>query len=202
MDGPDTDTLLAMVTSLLENTSYDHEVILGALIQCDGDVARAARALNTGKLVQREVSSGQGRTTVGQGPSLDRWLKQTSPGKPPDRIAQRPRPTKRQRSLSPAKPTSASPKIPQLASVVQKPRSASASAPSTCDSVSAAKKSKTVSNTQFMTIFRPPHSTDAGMSKTGPPKFAPLTLTTPEQVAKYTPCTLHTSVLPAELACR
>ena len=128
MDGPDTDTLLAMVTSLLENTSYDHEVILDALIQCDGDVARAARALNTGKLVQRDVSSGQGRTTVGQGPSLDRWLKQTSPGKPPDRIAQRPRPTKRQRSLSPAKPTRASPKIPQLASVVQKPRSASASA--------------------------------------------------------------------------
>ncbi|KAH9857040.1 hypothetical protein C2E23DRAFT_806344 [Lenzites betulinus] len=34
------------------------------------------------------------------------------------------------------------------------------------------------------------------------PRMRPLTLSTPELVAKHTPCTIHYSVLPPELACR
>ncbi|KAF7311557.1 GRF zinc finger family protein [Mycena kentingensis (nom. inval.)] len=36
----------------------------------------------------------------------------------------------------------------------------------------------------------------------GPTKYSPLLLPTPEMVAKHTPCTLHNSILPPELACR
>lgn len=34
------------------------------------------------------------------------------------------------------------------------------------------------------------------------PRLPPMTLRTPEMIAKHTPCTLHLSVLPADLACR
>ncbi|KAL4253844.1 hypothetical protein ABKN59_004189 [Abortiporus biennis] len=39
-------------------------------------------------------------------------------------------------------------------------------------------------------------------SKSMPLKLPPLTLGTPQLVAQHTPCTMHTSVLPPELACR
>ncbi|OCH95052.1 hypothetical protein OBBRIDRAFT_721704 [Obba rivulosa] len=43
-----------------------------------------------------------------------------------------------------------------------------------------------------------------GLSKQNqtPPRAPPLTLATPSLVAQHTPCTLHYSVLPPELACR
>lgn len=51
--------------------------------------------------------------------------------------------------------------------------------------------------TDLMTILRPPPSSE----KKGPPKFAPLMLSSPALVAEHTPCTLHHSILPPELAC-
>ncbi|EKM55474.1 uncharacterized protein PHACADRAFT_184269 [Phanerochaete carnosa HHB-10118-sp] len=65
---------------------------------------------------------------------------------------------------------------------------------------SPSKKPKTVTNDEFMALLRLPNSSDSKPS--GPPKFPPLTLTTPDMVAKHTPCTMHLSVLPPELACR
>ncbi|KAF9567595.1 hypothetical protein CPC08DRAFT_626671 [Agrocybe pediades] len=47
-----------------------------------------------------------------------------------------------------------------------------------------------------MSLLRPP---PANVSL---PRLAPMTLSTPELVAQHTPCTLHHSVLPPELACR
>ncbi|KAI0692404.1 hypothetical protein BC835DRAFT_1277780 [Cytidiella melzeri] len=52
-----------------------------------------------------------------------------------------------------------------------------------------------------MGILRPPNSKDTSVIR-APPKFPPLTLATPDLVAKHTPCTMHLSVLPPELACR
>ncbi|KAH8106757.1 hypothetical protein BXZ70DRAFT_997706 [Cristinia sonorae] len=52
-----------------------------------------------------------------------------------------------------------------------------------------------------MSILRPPNSSD-NIGRHAPPKHPPLTLSTPEMIAKHVPCTMHTSVLPPELACR
>ncbi|EPQ58372.1 hypothetical protein GLOTRDRAFT_36273 [Gloeophyllum trabeum ATCC 11539] len=49
-----------------------------------------------------------------------------------------------------------------------------------------------------MTVLRPPPSP----AKDTPRRLPPLTLANPDMVAKHTPCTLHLSVLPPELACR
>ncbi|KAL6305386.1 hypothetical protein BKA93DRAFT_731412 [Sparassis latifolia] len=51
-----------------------------------------------------------------------------------------------------------------------------------------------------MNILRHPNSSNS--SKPVPPKFPPLTLGTPVLVSDHTPCTLHPSILPSELACR
>ncbi|KAA1474862.1 hypothetical protein DENSPDRAFT_782623 [Dentipellis sp. KUC8613] len=47
-----------------------------------------------------------------------------------------------------------------------------------------------------MDVLRPPPP-----SKPSVPRFPPLTLSNPSMVAEHTPCTLHASVLPPELAC-
>ena len=42
----DTETLLALILSLLHTPIHDQSVLLEALVQCDGDVERAAQLLN------------------------------------------------------------------------------------------------------------------------------------------------------------
>lgn len=49
----------------------------------------------------------------------------------------------------------------------------------------------------LMSVLRQPPSPQAVL-----PKLLPMTLPSPDLVAKHTPCTLHLSVLPPELACR
>jgi len=51
----------------------------------------------------------------------------------------------------------------------------------------------------LMSVLRQPAPSS---SKAGPLRLPPMILTTPEMVAEHTPCTLHLSVLPPELACR
>ncbi|OSD08701.1 hypothetical protein PYCCODRAFT_1357282 [Trametes coccinea BRFM310] len=51
-------------------------------------------------------------------------------------------------------------------------------------------------------MLRPANSSNTTTSKAKVPTLPPLTLTTPESVAEHTPCTMHHSVLPPELACR
>ncbi|KAH9951945.1 hypothetical protein B0H21DRAFT_775539 [Amylocystis lapponica] len=52
-----------------------------------------------------------------------------------------------------------------------------------------------------MSILRPPNSKES--AKPAPPRaLPPLTLATPSLVSQHTPCTLHASILPPELACR
>lgn len=50
----------------------------------------------------------------------------------------------------------------------------------------------------LMTVLRQPPSSP---KKNSVPKLPPLTLATPAMIKKHTPCTLHHSVLPQELAC-
>ncbi|KAF9532321.1 hypothetical protein CPB83DRAFT_847645, partial [Crepidotus variabilis] len=49
----------------------------------------------------------------------------------------------------------------------------------------------------LMAVLRQPPS-----PRKGPVQLPPMTLSTPEMVAKHTPCTLHYSILPPELACQ
>lgn len=179
----DTDTLLALLSSLLDAPVTDHSVLLDALVQADGDVERAARTLN-GRVVlepRPKVSGVKRKRAAG----LEGWLV-----KPSD--------------ASGSRASDHSPPSRAHAEKGQPP-------PSTNDATSSKergspvperspKKAKPVTQEEFMSILRPPNSAD--QTKQGPPKFPPLTLSTPALVAKHTPCTLHPSILPPELACR
>ena len=77
MEVTDTDTSLAILSSLLEPATYPIEQLLEALTENDGDVTRAAESL----LLPRIKSSGKRKA----GASLESWLgkeQPTSPKKP------------------------------------------------------------------------------------------------------------------------
>jgi hypothetical protein len=57
--------------------------------------------------------------------------------------------------------------------------------------------SKAEAPVDLMSVLRQPPS-----PRTAPFKLPPMILSTPDLVAKHTPCTMHLSVLPSELACR
>lgn len=146
----DTDTLLALVLSLLTTPAPD-SAILDVLVQCDGNVSAAAELLNDrGKIARR--CSNRKRKHIGD---LDDWLtpsthKQSGTAKSED--SKRPSPP----SKSPSKPV-----------------------------------------VDLMTVLRQPSCAPQSVSR-----LPPLTLSNPFLVAQHTPCTLHLSVLPRELACK
>ena len=147
----DTDTLIALVSSLLPQYTYTQDVILDALIQCKGDVEAAVEVLQSQRPTSKKRNLG----------SLDSWLHH------------------------PAKKISTC----KVSPVLSTPRSAiKPYAPTTVAS----------SSVNFMSILRRPPSD--GPSTTS--RLPPLTLSTPALVAEHTPCTLHLSVLPQELACK
>ncbi|GLB35092.1 putative peptidase family M13 [Lyophyllum shimeji] len=151
----DTDTLLALVSSLLTKNQPDTDIILEALVHCNGDVEATAKFLSGSEDVQK--------TKKRKRADLDSWL-----SKSPETAKHSKPETSRERGLD--IPTSES---PQASSSRQPP----------------------VVN--LMSVLRPPPS-----SKSSIPQQPPLTLSNPEMVAQNTPCTLHLSVLPPELACR
>lgn len=157
----DTDTLLALVTSLLTSSAPDSAVILDALVQNDGDVNAAAQVINSQK-------KGTGKTPVKKRKrgDLDGWLK----------------PTKSARDDADSKAVATNSNVVSRA-------------------VGSLGPSKHVSHSKpvvdLMTVLRQPPPTKPPM-----PRLPPLTLATPSLVAQHTPCTLHLSALPADLACR
>jgi hypothetical protein len=144
----DTETLIALVSSLLPQYTYSQKIILDALIQSNGDVKSAVEVLQ---------SKTRTPTKKRNHSSLDNWLN---------------RPAKK---ISTGRNSPASPSITKPAST-------------------------TVASTSvnLMSVLRQPPS-DAPSK---PSHLPTLTLSTPELVAKHTPCTLHLSVLPQELACK
>ena len=181
----DTEILLALLSSLLSVPVDDHSTLLNALVESDGNVERAAALLNS------RVSANRPSSTNGlkrkRNTRLDSWLStQSTSNTPktrtkhettPDNILP-PSPSKRHVST----PPSSDPPEDQV--------------PST----SSPRKVKAVTQQEFMCLLRPPNSTEPKTQ--GPPKFPPLTLTTPAMIAKHTPCTMHLSILPPELASR
>ncbi|TFK42728.1 hypothetical protein BDQ12DRAFT_676712 [Crucibulum laeve] len=166
MDSNDTDTLLALVLSLLNDQIFNTDRILDALVQCDGDAVAAANMLN-GKQVplDSEVRKGKRKRI-----ELDSWLKTARPNTVSNGNSPLPPPTATLRPIS--KPGSSSIRV--------KPTSKSESKPVDLSKV----------------LKQPPSM------KKAPIGLPPLLLSSPSLVAEYTPCTLHLSVLPPELACK
>ncbi|KAG6333602.1 hypothetical protein ID866_5487 [Astraeus odoratus] len=164
MDNTDTDTLVAMVLSMLTASLPEPAVVIDALIQCDGDVQAAVNLL-VGR--SRKDSSTPGSATKRKACTSDitSWLTGGTPSK---------------------KPSSDKSKIERFTP----PKKITASANSARES-----PSKQPANL-FKILRQPPRE------KSSVPRLPPLTLSNPSMVAQYTPCTLHPSILPPELACK
>lgn len=175
----DTDILLALLSSLLASPVDDPSTLLDALVEADGDVERAATLLNSRPSASAGTPRGVKRK---RNAGLDGWL---GTGDPKDA---------RKRDSS---PVDASTSTPRKRPVLAPGPKHTADLPSPGSSP---RKVKTVTQQEFMSLLRPPNSSEA--KPQGPPKFPPLTLTTPALVAKHTPCTMHLSILPPELASR
>ncbi|KII88685.1 hypothetical protein PLICRDRAFT_41894 [Plicaturopsis crispa FD-325 SS-3] len=172
--GEDTDTLLATLASLLTVPAPEQSVLLDTLVQCNGNVQTAANLLNQGATLKASKiqSSSEGKKRK-RTADLDDWLRKPSSSK------------------KPASASSAS--IRPIASTSKAPNSGPPKIPRT-RSVSPEKARPVV---DLMTVLRQPSPSAPSAAR-----LPPLTLATPSLVAQHTPCTLHPSVLPPELACR
>jgi hypothetical protein len=159
----DTETLLALLSSLLTGRAPDAVVLLDALVQYNGDVAAAAQFLNSKENNPDKKQGGKRKRVV----DLDNWLK-PSASKISKMIDLQLNTDQTSSSTSPmakgaAAPQSGSPEKPPL---------------------------------DLMSILRQPLSNQKSI-----PRLPPLMLAKPALVAEHTPCTLHLSVLPPDLAC-
>ena len=197
MSGPqDTEILLALLSSLLDNPSDDSALLLDALVQADGDVEQAAEALKkrgNGDSKEHSTQKYFDKSTTGvkrkRKQGLEGWL--IPPGRTRSRSATPPSSKKKPSTRRDPSPTRISPnKLHNSSDFVE----------GSSRNASPVKPVKPVSQTEFMSMLRP--SSSKGSPKPLLPKYAPLTLATPELVSKHVPCTMHLSVLPVELACR
>lgn len=173
----DTDILLATLSSLLDSHSVDQSVLLETLVNSGGDVERAARTLNASSNKQRPQATRQKRKREG----LDGWLGKDTKSKSKKSTLS----SDSEKHTRPAVVFDPNEGITDR----QKPQIHSeAASPSI---------SRNESAVDLMSVLR--QAPTAGPSA---PRLPPLTLATPEAIAKHTPCTMHYSILPPELACR
>lgn len=160
----DTDTLLAMLSSLLQPEELEHAVLLDALIDANGDLEAAARALRSERpMKRRKLADNVPR-------SIESWLRGEKT------------------ILSSHTPSKSSAGAPN-----------GSTSPATMRA--SASKTRGIAGMKFLGDLSQTNQS-ASTSKTRVPRLLPLTLATPELVAEHTPCTMHHSVLPPELACR
>ena len=179
----DTETLLVMLSSLLPEShqNLDQESLLEALLACEGDVEKAAANLTSASSESCAASSSSPsiKKKRKRPAGLDGWL-QKHPPSPSKRVNSGDR-TTRARSMSvPAdnRRQCPSPSRPSL-------RVKGSGKPNSTGNALARLKPPSTSTTPEV-----------------PTQLPPLTLGTPEMVAKHSACTLHPQVLPAELAIR
>ena len=164
MASEDTDTLMALVSSLLTTiTQPKPEEILDALMKSNGDPTAAAQLLEQGK----GSAASKKRKRTGD---LNDWLK--SPASSGN--------TAGASQITPGQSDSTKAKVSESKRAQVSPF-----------------KSRPV--VDLMSVLHQP--SPSAQSKQ-PPRLPPLMLSTPSLVAQHTPCTLHLSVLPPELACR
>lgn len=166
MEGTDTDTLIAMVLSMLVVPHPGNDVVLDALIECSGDARATASAINARCKTHNATPTSSTKRKLASS-DLTGWL---NPG---TATSEKPPSTKKRKDV-------------QLPAEPQNPAKPSSSADTT---------TKPVVN--LMQVLRSPPA-----SKSSIPRLPPLTLSNPSMVAEHTPCTLHLSILPPELACK
>jgi hypothetical protein len=158
MDFNDTETLLALVSSLLTGPAPENDATLDALIKCNGDVEATVQLLNADV---KPKPKGKKRKRG----NLEDWVVNLPSQKASKPVA-----------------TSGSENVQHSISVASSSKPRSLGKPTV----------------DLMTILkRPPNSREKFI-----PRLPPLILSNPTMVAQNTPCTLHLSVLPPDLACR
>jgi len=182
----DTETLLVMLSSLLPEShqNFDQEFLLEALLECEGNVEKAAAKL----IPESSSSSAAGSSSPSKKNKrkrhvgLDSWLKKHPPtSKPPSKRVNSGDRSARARSLSaPADDHHRYPFPPG-------------------SSLKVKGTGKPNSTGNALAGLKPPSTS---VTPEVPAQLPPLTLGHPEMVAKHTACTLHPKVLPPELAIR
>lgn len=184
MDANDTETLIALVSSLLKGSLPAVQVILDALVTCDGNVEAAAEHINSSRKTIGSKPASKKRKSTGD---LDGWLKPPKAARAEDARANKPR-SEAQNTQG----TGVASSSKRSLNAVESFRAVNQRSPSPLKS---ALPSKPV--VDLMSVLR-----QAPAAPQSLPKVPPLTLSNPFLVAQHTPCTLHLSVLPPELACR
>lgn len=188
----DTETLLALLASLLDENvaaSMTQDALLSVLVDAEGDAEFAAARLNASNMnskTSNERLSGKKRKR----PGLDRWIVNKKAlgvgGKSRDQMERGDPPTSRT-------PT---------ASVIEVPDDEDDNLPTGSNSASSSKPKPALQSSRppvsLMSVLKQAPTEE----KKRPIQLAPRTLGTPALVAEHTPCTLHYSILPPELACR
>jgi len=178
----DTETLLAMLSSLLPESHQNQESLLEALLECGGNVEEAAAKLVSAKPSPSSATSSSGLPTNNKRKrrvGLDGWLqKHPSTSKPPPKRVNSGEKNTQARSVSVS---------------VDDDRYPSPSA------LKVKGSGKPNSTGNALAKLKPPSTST---TPEVPVQLPPLTLGNPEMVAKHTACTLHPQVLPPELAVR
>jgi hypothetical protein len=166
MDDTDTETLIALVSSILPQNDPppSQNEIMDALILANGDVNAAAQSLNRTSRTGKPSSTGKRKRV-----DLDDWL---NPRSQKSKAVS----TNKEKSPPPSYPTG-------LRNAEPMPTTSTSFKPAT----------------DLMTILRQPSSPRKEKLM---PNLPPLMLSSPEMIARHTPCTMHLSVLPPELACQ
>ena len=178
----DTETLLVMLSSLLPEShqSVDQEALLEALLECEGNVEEAAANLTSLSSSRTAGSSSSlTRNKRKRHAGLDGWLQK------------HPSPTSKRVNSGDDNPRARSMSVPA------DDRGQHPSAPGTSLKVKGSGKPNSTGNA--LAGLKPPSKSAIPEA---PMQLPPLTLGTPEMVAKHTACTLHPQVLPPELAIR
>lgn len=165
MNEVDTETLIAMVASLLTVPHPGQDVVLDTLVQCDGDVQAAATSINSAKHAKGSSKPASAKRKASS--DLTNWLV----------------------SLHPTKPLSHKKRLTEQADTGTGPLVIK-------DTAHIPNTSPTKLAVDLTSVLRPPPP-----FKKSVPRLPPLTLFNHSMVAEHTPCTLHLSVLPPELAC-
>jgi hypothetical protein len=192
-DGEDTEVLLGLLSSLVNPPLPSQEQLFCALINAGGNVASAAAALNSKKSVQ--VSTRDDNWKRKRGDKLDGWVvnkkRQGDINDSRRPVSQVSSPSRTKGESSSMKGTTEEPIVIDsgdeeggIEPVANRPNASPV-------------KKKAIEPASLMSILK-----QAPTSSKSPLRLPPRTLGTPTLVAQNTPCTLHYSILPPELACR
>lgn len=169
MNEADTETLIAMVTSLLTVPHPGQSVVLDTLVQCSGDVQATAASINAKHTKNSSKPASAKRKASST--DLTNWL-----------VSPHPTPSS-SKPHSAKKCTTERPNAGFGQLVIK-------------DTTHIAGGSPGKPAVDLKRVLRPPSSSTPSV-----PRLPPLTLSNPSMVEQHTPCTLHLSVLPPELAC-